>query len=953
MIGTTLSHYKIEQLIGQGGMGVVYRALDTRLGRVVAVKVIAAAAAGDRDRRDRFLKEARAASALNHPNIVTIHEVDHADGIDFLVMELVGGRPLNELIPRGGLPIDRALELAEQIAGALAAAHAAGIVHRDVKPANIVIADGGQAKMLDFGLAKPLAAAAPADAATMGVAPATEFGIVVGTVAYMSPEQAQGKPIGDRSDIFSFGAVLYEMLAGRKPFTGDSSIVTVASILTQTPAPVGSARSDVPAALEALVTACLEKTPARRPSAREVADRLRAMRERLTAGRLDVRLLARRPPVVSAVAAVAVVAIALGWWWWSATARVRWARTVAMPEIRRLSERDNMDAAYRLATQARAVLPDDPDLARLWNQVTFETSLTTDPPGAEVEVKGYVTRDAAWLPLGRSPLKPVFVPNQQLRFRISKAGYEPLEAAVAAAGPPIAFTLSPTNAAPQGMLRALGRPVVVRGQTVTLDDYWIDRFEVTNRQFKAFMDAGGYRTRSYWTEPFTSGARTLSWEEAMAAFRDTTGRQGPATWELGTYPEGQADYPVGGVSWYEAAAYAAFAGKSLPTAFHWYNAAGLGNFSDILAASNYGSKGPAPVGQYQGLGPFGTYDMAGNVKEWCSTASGSRRFIPGGGFNEPSYMFTDLDAQAPLDRQPAYGFRCVKYIKAPPQAALNAIDQRARDFSREKPVDDAIFEVMRRMYAYDRRPLKEAVESVEDTGQWHKETVSFDAGYGIERVPAYLFLPKNAAPPFQTVIFFPTAEARMRQSSRNLNLRFVDFIIRSGRAVLFPIYQGTYERNSSGPTGPNADRDLIISWSKELGRSIDYLETRRDIDRGRIAYYGFSMGAVVGPILTALEPRFKASILQGGGVVDMPEPPDIEPINFAPRVRVPTLMVGGRQDFARPVETLQRPLFNLLGPPPDQKRFALFEGGHIPRLQDVIREILDWLDKYLGPVTTI
>ena len=951
MIGTTLSHYKIEHLIGQGGMGVVYRAVDTRLGRVVAVKVIAAGATGDRDRRDRFLKEARAASALNHPNIVTIHEVDHAEGIDFLIMELVGGRPLNEMIPRGGLPVDRALELAEQIAGALAAAHAAGIVHRDVKPANIVISDGGQAKVLDFGLAKPLAAAAQADAATMGVAPATELGIVIGTVAYMSPEQAQGKPIGDRSDIFSFGTVLYEMLAGRKPFTGDSSIVTVASILTQTPPPISSIRSDMPPALEALVTSCLEKTPARRPSAREVADRLRAMRERLTAGRLDVRALVRRPAVVSGAAAVAVVALALGWWWWSATARMRWARTVAIPEIRRLSERDDLDAAYRLATEARAVLPDDPDLARLWNEMTFETSISTDPPGADVLMKGYGARDAAWLPLGRSPLKPIVVPNQQLRFRISKAGYEPLEAAIAAAGPPINFTLSPTNAAPPGMLRALGGPVGVRGQRVTLDDYWIDRFEVTNRQFKTFVDAGGYRTRSYWTEPFTSGTRTLSWEEAMAAFRDTTGRPGPATWELGTYPEGQADYPVGGVSWYEAAAYAVFAGKSLPTAFHWYNAAGLGNFSDILVASNYGSKGPAPVGQHQGLGPFGTYDMAGNVKEWCSTASGTSRFIPGGGWNEPSYMFTDLDAQPPLDRQVTYGFRCVKYIKAPPQAAFNAIDQRARDFTREKPVGDEIFEVMRRMYAYDRRPLKEAVESAEDNAQWRKETVSFDAGYGNERVPAYLFLPKNAAPPFQTAIFFPTGEARMRQSSRNLNLRFVDFIIRSGRAVLFPIYQGTYERNTSGETGPNAGRDLIISWSKELGRSIDYLETRRDIDRGRIAYYGFSLGAVVGPILTALEPRFKASILQGGGVIDTPEPPDIEPINFAPRVHVPTLMVSGKQDFARPVETLQRPLFNLLGPPPDQKRFALFEGGHIPRLQDVIREILDWLDRYLGPVT--
>jgi dienelactone hydrolase len=502
------------------------------------------------------------------------------------------------------------------------------------------------------------------------------------------------------------------------------------------------------------------------------------------------------------------------------------------------------------------------------------------------------------------------------------------------------------------MLRASGGPATVRGQTVVLDDYWIDRFEVTNRQFKAFVDAGGYRTRSYWSEPFTSGTRTLSWDEAMAAFRDTTGRLGPATWELGTYPDGQADHPVGGVSWYEAAAYAAFAGKSLPTAFHWYNAAGLGNYSDILVASNYGGKGSAPVGQYQGLGPFGTSDMAGNVKEWCSTASGARRFIPGGGWNEPSYMFTDLDAQAPLDRQPTYGFRCVKYIKAP-QAALNAIDQRARDFTQEKPVGDQVFEVIRRMYAYDRRPLKEAVEAVEDDSQWRKETVSFDAGYGSERMRAYLYLPKNAAPPFQTVIHFPSGGARLAQSSRQLPLRFLDFMIRSGRAVLYPIYLGTFERHTAVESGPNAERDLTIAWSKELGRSIDYLETRRDIDSGRIAYYGFSVGAVVGPILTALEPRFKASILLGGGVVDVTQPPEIEPINFAPRVHVPTLMVSGRQDFARPVETLQRPLFNLLGPPPDQKRLALFEGGHIPRLQDIIREMLDWLDRYLGPVAPV
>jgi dienelactone hydrolase len=176
-------------------------------------------------------------------------------------------------------------------------------------------------------------------------------------------------------------------------------------------------------------------------------------------------------------------------------------------------------------------------------------------------------------------------------------------------------------------------------------------------------------------------------------------------------------------------------------------------------------------------------------------------------------------------------------------------------------------------------------------------------------------------------------------------------MIRSGRAMLVPIYQGMYERGASTQTGSNAARDLRIMWSKEIGRSIDYLETRRDIDSARIAFYGFSTGAVLGPIFTALEPRFKASILLGGGVSGTPQPPDFEPTNFAPRVRVPTLMVAGRQDFARPVETLQRPVFDLLGPPPDQKRLALIDGGHIPRLQDIIREVLDWLDRHLGAVT--
>jgi hypothetical protein len=479
MIGTTISHYCIAARLGSGGMGVVYRAVDARLNRTVALKVLRSDAVADPDRKRRFVTEARAASALNHPNIVTIHEIDEADGVGFLVMELITGQPLDQLIPAGGLAVECAIDYAIQIATALAAAHAAGIVH----------------------------------------------------------------------------------------------------------------------------------------------------------------------------------------------------------------------------------------------------------------------------------------------------------------------------------------------------------FEVTNREFKTFVDRGGYRSREFWKERFVENGRTLSWEDSMAVFRDTTGRPGPSTWELGTYPETAADLPVTGVSWYEAAAYAVFARKDLPTAFHWRVAAGYadftGNFADILNVSNYSGKGLARVGSYQGLGPSGTYDMAGNAKEWCSNETGDRRFILGGGWDEPSYSLTDMDAQPPFDRHPTNGFRLAKYIEPPTPKATAPITQSLRDFTRTPPVSDAIFDVYRNLYRYDATPLNVNVESAEDTPDWSKETVSFDAAYSKERVRAYLFLPKTSSPPYQTVVFFPGADAMFLRSSRELRMQSFDFSDprRPGGAV--PRLQG-HLRARPGPRDragrlPRSD-DSALERRRPIGR---------------------------------------------------------------------------------------------------------------------------------------
>ena len=265
------------------------------------------------------------------------------------------------------------------------------------------------------------------------------------------------------------------------------------------------------------------------------------------------------------------------------------------------------------------------------------------------------------------------------------------------------------------------------------------------------------------------------------------------------------------------------------------------------------------------------------------------------------------------------------------------------------PVADDIFAVFRRQYAYDRLPLNDVVEAREETSLWRKDTVAIDAAYGGERMRVYLFVPRTGSPPYQTVIFFPAGDAFHLRSSGEMSLASVDFIIRSGRAFLYPVYKGSYERATPAGSGPNQDRDLRVAWSRDLGRAIDYLETRSDIDRARLAYYGVSEGADAGVILTALEPRVKTAVLQGTSIGD-DTTPEIDLVNYAPRIRVPALMLNGRYDFDAPVETLQRPLFALLGSPPDQKRHAVLESGHALPIELVRREILPWLDRYLGPV---
>ncbi len=333
MIGRTVSHYTVLEKLGAGGMGEVYKAQDTRLNRFVAMKVLSTANAGDVERRRRFVQEAQAASALNHPNIITIHDVVSTDGLEFMVMEFVSGATLDDLVPKHGLNVQKSLDIAVQMADALQTAHAAGIVHRDLKPANVMVTGSGLVKILDFGIAKltgPMPSAAGNTDETLPIdSPMTVEGSILGTVCYMSPEQAQAKTVDQRSDIFSFGLVLYEMLTGQKAFSGESALSTLSGILRDEAKPIGQIVEGVPPELEQIVFRAMRKDPEQRwQSMAEMRAALMVLKLKSDSGVLqtqiggpalpvNVKKKSSPLPILIAIALVVVLAVGGGggWWW--------------------------------------------------------------------------------------------------------------------------------------------------------------------------------------------------------------------------------------------------------------------------------------------------------------------------------------------------------------------------------------------------------------------------------------------------------------------------------------------------------------------------------------------------------------------------------------------------------------------------------------------------------------
>lgn len=406
------------------------------------------------------------------------------------------------------------------------------------------------------------------------------------------------------------------------------------------------------------------------------------------------------------------------------------ARNVLLPALAdALAKSPHSNAGLLdMALEVEKALPDDRSLAKLWPKVATTLTIETQPAGAEVYWKDYDTPEAPWRFAGTTPLKDARVPQDLLRVELRREGFQTVELVsprslvhVGTDLPPL--TLDRSGSLPPHMVRIPGS--VSQIDLVGLDEYsgtevpefLADKYEVTNREYKAFIDAGGYANAAYWRFPVLDDGGEIPLTAALARFTDQTGRPGPSTWEAGTYPDGLADHPVAGVSWYEAAAYAAWAGKQLPTVYHWTRLADTWSTKFLLPFSNFNGKSTTAAGSLLGLSSYGVYDIAGNVREWVLNAARNpgERYILGGGYSDPIYAFKDGYAQSALDRAPINGFRLIRELPGASAPALaRPLVKAVRDYTREQPADDRTFAQFARQFAPYRSPLVVRIDKVAD-----------------------------------------------------------------------------------------------------------------------------------------------------------------------------------------------------------------------------------------------
>ena len=1013
--------YLFLRKIGEGGMGVVYLAEQVDpIRRKVALKLLRTSQF-DQQAVERFESERRFMATLHHPNIASVYAAGStANAQPFVAMEWINGIPITRYCDDHQLPISARLKLFQQICDGVQHAHYRGVIHRDLKPSNILITEYNHEpvpKIIDFGVAKSR------DFELRAENQLTQADQIVGTLQYMSPEQAgvNQRRIDTRTDIYGLGAILHELLSGEIPLAQEfNAAETLEQHLSTTreiiPCPlsrsiqlsdkqqqVSKNRSTTPAALKKqlgheldwIVAKSLEKVPDDRyATAKSFSDDIERFRKNVPVQarphsiyRKTKLFVQRHRYQVTAYVLMLLMLTVLSLTslviYLEDTARrnnelelaetsvelervheqarqLKEAKKIIAPKIRDLINDQQTVAAYQMMQSLDPLIKADAVFEDIMDDLVLTTSFDKLPPNTNVKIRDAVSNNNHWISLGKTPLTNIKLPRGPIRIRFEKSGYisRDLQLKIPRAIHTSACSyLVPNEAQLAGMVWIYSNE---QKNEIPIEEFWIDRLEVSNEDFQTFVDAGGYQDPSFWEGiPFTQKEQTIQWQQAMNLFTDLTGKPGPAGWNNGHYPSGNAKHPVGGVSWFEARAYAKFRSKHLPTLHHWKWAANTDQPGILAAAGNFLSSGPTPCGAMTGVGRFDALDLAGNVREWSQTADDEdKRYALGGDWNSPHYTFSMRMSLSPWDRSLENGFRCVRYPKEsePSSEALASVAQpKNLGLGPEREP----FPRLRAMYLYDHNiPLDPIIQPVNDSertkNHFRHEIVEINAAYNNERFKVHLLIPNDVVGRMETIIFAPGVTAwengRELKVDKEPHVDLLKRLAESGRIICFPVYQGTYERWSGSTLGqqfanaPIRARDDYIAVTKDGSRVVDYLLTRKDVAPNRLVYFGLSNGALRGPIALATDTRYRVAVLLSGGYIPHHKSrPEIQAFHYTPEVKQPILMMNGTSDQVFPVETSQKPLFADLGSL--QKKHVLFSANHIIDAHEVFHTMTEWLDK--------
>lgn len=986
MIGQTILHYKIIEKLGQGGMGIVYKAEDTKLKREVAIKFLPHSLTASVKDKEKLKAEAQIAAGLNHPNIATVYAIEEFGDNTFIVMESVKGDELKEIIknsPDKKIKLADFLNYAIQITEGINAAHKKGIIHRDIKSSNIMLSDDGRIRVMDFGLAH-----------IHGDTNITKKGSTPGTTAYMSPEQLRGEEVDFRADIWSLGIVLFEMLTGQPPFQGNFDQAIIYSILHEKAKSLKKINPTVADELEQIVFSCLEKDRIRRiQSAEELLLKLKGIKSKdVTSSSYKfspLRLkIGKTGLVVSTLIAAVLIILAV----FLPIKKI--FNPVNVEELTMqldsLVSQKNYFAAFDLAKEYQNELKNESAFNQLSLFIYDTLSITTEPEGAKIFLKRFDQSNQnpgnKGEYAGVTPINNLMLARGDYLVTIEKDGYSIIqriassypiikEYPVPRRGINISAKMLKTDEIDSNMVFVPGNDYKIVSWSfndlppVKLNNFQIDKYEVSNKDYKEFILANGYLKKEFWKHPFIKNGEEISWNDAMKLFVDGSQLPGPRSWINQDYPDGKENYPVTDITWYEAAAYAEFRGKSLPTVYQWEKAArnGIINYQgmslpwgvvysmdNINGRANFNGKGTEPVDKYEfGISAFGCYNMAGNVKEWCFNNSSDEYFITGGSWEDIYYVYGDFGSVPGLFSSGSLGFRCVRNlveVENDPSAASINKDHKIETY---KSVSESEYKKLLTYYKYDKQSLNAEVVSREEKENWIEEKIEFDCPLG-DRITGFLFLPKNVQEPFQCIVWDPHGAVYDLGAPANWTAEILfSGNIKAGRALFVLVPKGSPSRKwEYGERWPDFStvlyRDRIIHWVTEHRISFDYLTTRKEIDKKKIAWIPTSH-LDVGLIVPAVDDRLNTTILIACGIYPESKTslPEVNPINFVSHYNKPTYFLYGKYDEAMPYNLLVLPFYKLLK---NIKGVELVNSGHIPPIEVRVPIINKWLDESLGPV---